>query len=330
MSCTSCDCDCERQPRSLADATAECRDLEHATASLFHQLDPDRLAALQRRCAQLLLQRQAAAARFPPAQRARRVAERELEATSQELSEVLASNRQLEKDLQGLHRTWQKLQGQLSQAQLEAQQSTEAMHRLDEEDADLLLAHQRLDDASAALHSEHETLAQQVAAERQKRMELKAACRHQIAKVEESKIELQRGLEKQEPELAAAREVLKCQRASTEEVLANLARVKAEVDKAEAEASQLLNAKHRIHEEWMQAQKQHGQLKDALEQTTQRLKDLAKEESQALSDWRHGYLQNLDEKIRRRKLRQSAVSQVTTTTCKEPLTISMAPTSEVQ
>lgn len=304
---------------TLADAAHACRELEETAARLYSQLhDPrkqDSLKKAQENASAARKQHEKVASEFPAAQRSRHTAQSRLQSTLEELNDTLLSIAQQEKDLKGLRRTLRKLQEHLRVAQQKTQQILENASILEKEEADLLRERQRVKSCADAIKSEEEALAQGVADERQKRMELKAACRQRINKIEQSKLELQVDLEERLKELDVLRSALKKQEDSTETSRAKMLQCKAEAEAAETDASLALQAMQQIHEEWGQAQKQHAQLKDALMQMKKDLQAEIENESQALLDWRQKHMQHLDAKLEAKRAREFHLRH------SEPLTV---------
>ena len=294
--------------RSLADAAHACRDLEEMASKLYSRLhDPARQDSLKEAREDALSarrQQEKVASEFPAAQRSRRTAQSRLQSTLDELNDTLLSNAQQEKDLHGLRRTLQKLQEQLQAAKNRVKKIAQETSLLDKEEADLLLEQQSVQSYADAMKSEEEALAQGVADERQKRMELKAACRQRIQKIEQSKLELRNELEKRLGDLDSRKSAFKKQEESTEASRANMLRCKEEAETAGNEASLALQEMQEIHEEWGHAQKQHADLEDALKQMKTALQGEIEEEAQALINWRQNYMQRLDSKLEARRARE--------------------------
>ena len=146
---------------------------------------------------------------------------------------------------------------------------------------------------------------QQVADERLKRMELKAACRQRIKKIEEAKAELQDELKKRTSQLDLVKHALQQQEGSSEASKTKMLRYKAEAEALGSQASLALHAMQQIHEEWGCAQKEHGQLEDALKQVKKDLQAEMENESQALIHWRQSYMHHLDAKLEARRSARS-------------------------
>lgn len=288
---------------TLGETAKACRDLEETAARLYSQLQNPKQDLEKTRASAFAARRQQEkfASEFPAAQRSRRTAQSRLQSTLEELNDTLLSNTQLTKDVHGLGRTLQKLQEQLRAKQKKVQQIVEETRLLDKEEADLLLERQSVQSCADAIKSEEEGLAQGVAEERQKRMELKAACRQRIAKIEESKIDLNSDLAKRMKDLESLVSVLKKQEESTEASRAKMLQCKAESEAAGNEASLALQAMQQIHEEWGHAQKQHAELEDALKQMKKDLQIEIENEAQAMIDWRQNHMKNLDAKLEARR-----------------------------
>eukprot|EP00438_Fugacium_kawagutii_P003330 Skav206157 [mRNA] locus=scaffold1545:168839:169291:- [translate_table: standard] len=150
-------------------------------------------------------------------------------------------------------------------------------------------------------------------------MELKAACRQRINKIEQSKLDLQVDLEERLKELDVLRSALKKQEDSTETSRAKMLQCRAEAEAAETDASLALQAMQQIHEEWGQAQKQHAQLEDALMQMKKDLQAEIENESQALLDWRQKHMQHLDAKLEAKRAREFHLRH------SEPMTVPSQP-----
>lgn len=292
---------------TLGEAAKACRDLEETAVRLYSQLQNPKQDLQQARESAFAARRQQekVASEFPAAQRSRRTAQSRLQSTLEELNDTLLSNTQQTKDVHGLQRTLQKLQEQLRARQKKVQQIVEETRLLDKEEADLLLERQRVQSCADAIKSEEEGLAQGVAEERQKRMELKAACRQRITKIEQSKIDLNSDLAKRMKDLESLVSALKKQEESTEASRAKMLQCKAESEAAGNEASLALQAMQQIHEEWGHAQKQHAELEDALKQMKKDLQTEIENEAQAMIDWRQNHMKNLDAKLDARRSRRA-------------------------
>ena len=156
----------------------------------------------------------------------------------------------------------------------------------------------------------------QVADERLKRMELKAACRQRIKKIEDAKAVLQDELKKRTSQLDLVKHALQQQEESSEASKTKMLRYKAEAEALGSQASLALQAMQQIHEEWGCAQKEHGQLEDALKKVKKDLQAEMENESQALIHWRQSYMHHLDAKLEARRARSHAQSRQI-----EPVTI---------
>ncbi|CAK9010007.1 unnamed protein product [Durusdinium trenchii] len=318
---------------SMGEMCNACRQLEEAAAALFA-----RLQTARRRCVVVgeevsfaSLQREKAASEFPPVQRSRCQAQSRLQSTLEELSGVLLSNTQQEKDLRGLRRSLEKLRRQLGCIETQVEGCVQQTSLLKREEEALSLEQERLQTNIEEMKSEEGAFARQVADERQKRMELKAACRQRIKKVEYSRAELLDQLEKQAGETLELKETVRKQQESTNVALANLLRSEADANEAGNEASSALHAREQMHKEWGQVQKEHVQLKDALKELRRDLLIHAQQEMQAMSDWRFGYMKHLDEKLEaKRNLSKTLATEVEQGQCREPLTFQMiAPVTPV-
>jgi len=294
---------------TLTEMLSACRELEEVAAGLHENLqDPKRRQlhiCTKKEAEEARKQRAKVGKEFPPAQRARCTAQSRLQVTLDELNETLMSNTQQEKDLVGLRRTHQKLQEQLQMAKDKVRQAMEETNVLEKEEADLLLEHQNIQSRAEAMKSEEEALAQGVADERLKRMELKAACRQRIKKIEEAKAELQDELKKRTSQLDLVKHALKQQEGLSEASKTKMLRYKAEAEALGSQASLALQAMQQIHEEWGCAQKEHGQLEDALKQVKKDLQAEMENESQALIHWRQSYMHHLDAKLEARRSARS-------------------------
>ena len=149
----------------------------------------------------------------------------------------------------------------------------------------------------------------QVADERLKRMELKAACRQRIKKIEQAKAELQDELKKRTSQLDLVKDALQQQEGSSAASKTKMLRYKGEAEALGSQASLALQAMQQIHEEWGCAQKEHGQLEDALKQVKKDLQAEMENESQALIHWRQSYMHHLDAKLEARRARSHAQSR---------------------
>ncbi|CAE7271277.1 hypothetical protein AK812_SmicGene19701 [Symbiodinium microadriaticum] len=295
----------EARFQAFVDAEITCRHLEEAVAELHARLhdksQEDALKLLQHHVAAAKAEREQATAQFPPAQRARCRAEAQLQQNSKEMEQLQASIVQEEKDILGLRRSLEKLRHQVEAKHGEIKEHRERVELLREEEVLLLHEMEACRQRTEAEHALQETLAQQVADERTKRMELKAACRHKIKKVEDTQNFLQGRAEAFEAEISAVREELKGQETSTAALLAELSETKAEADLAACEAADAFQQQQQIASERSEVQLQHGELLEQLTDCKQMLEAKTKEDSASLAKWRLQYMSKLDAKIQARR-----------------------------
>eukprot|EP00931_Biecheleriopsis_adriatica_P068708 TRINITY_DN4261_c0_g2_i1.p1 TRINITY_DN4261_c0_g2~~TRINITY_DN4261_c0_g2_i1.p1 ORF type:complete len:321 (-),score=115.27 TRINITY_DN4261_c0_g2_i1:37-999(-) len=288
-----------------ADPERACRLLEERAAELRCRLSEtsrqQELKAARQQAASARAWREQAAAEYPPAQRARKLAQSKLGPSQTELRAVLERCERQEKDNEGLRRTLQRLQEQLTHARAEVSKCKEEAAKAEQDEATLWHEDEVLQQSVDTMADVRKCLEERREEERQKRLELKAAFRAKIQSVEEEQTKLKQRCQEQAAEFEAWQVRVAEQQEQTNAAVAELESCRAAADEAGREAQQVLLAKQHTHAEFMQVQKAHRQLNDSLKEARQRLQRRLKEDAEVQSLWRLEHLNQVDARAQARR-----------------------------
>lgn len=245
--------------------------------------------------------REQASVEFAAAQRTRKLAEKRLNDIRRELQEECSRDTQLDRDIEGLHRTLLRLQQRQSEADVKVMEHQKTIALLDADEESLQVEASKLEESISELGPVQKDLQEQLEVERQKRLTLKAAVRAKMERVEAKLSLLRAEGDRKAASLQSLRQQVAAQQVEANAAKAALDAAKAEAADASERTLRQLQAKEEMHRQMLEVRRIHFELRERLKATKHALEQLAREDNEVQTQWRMNHLERLDSRLATRR-----------------------------